>query len=108
MAQLFSVVGNAPPWYLCRMEPPRHIPRFLSRLAEAAKGLLLGRKKPPAPPPPTMIGLPPSARGLTGRPADIADHASEVAREWEDVGEAYVQKRIRELGIPDQQIGAGL
>lgn len=53
-----------------------------------------------------MIGLPPSARGLTGRPADIAEHASEVAREWEHVAEAYVQKRMRALGIPDHQIGA--
>ena len=53
-----------------------------------------------------MIGLPPSARGLTGRPADIAEHASEVAHEWADVGEVYVQKRMRELGIPDHQIGA--
>ena len=53
-----------------------------------------------------MIGLPPSARGLTGRPADIAEHASQVAREWEDVAESYVQKRMRELGIPEGQIGA--
>jgi hypothetical protein len=30
---------------------------------------------------PTMIGLPPSARG--GRPADIAAHASQVAQEEE-------------------------
>jgi hypothetical protein len=53
-----------------------------------------------------MIGPPPSARGLTGRPADIAEHASQVAREWEDVAESYVQKRMRELGIPEVQIGA--
>jgi hypothetical protein len=53
-----------------------------------------------------MIGLPPSARGLTGRPKDIAEHAKQVAREWEDVGEAYVQKRMRELGIEESQIGA--
>jgi hypothetical protein len=56
--------------------------------------------------PPGMIGLPPSARGLTGRPKDIAEHASQVAWEWEDVGESYVQKRMRELGIPEDQIGA--
>jgi hypothetical protein len=48
-----------------------------------------------------MIGLLPSARGLTGRPADIVQHVQQVAREWE-----YVQKRMRELGIPDHQIGA--
>jgi hypothetical protein len=100
-SKLAGVVGNVPPWYLFRMEPPR----FLSRLAEAAKGVL-GRKKPAAPPPPAMIGLPPSARGLTGRPTAFTEHASEVAREWQDVGEAYVQKRMRELGIPGHQIGA--
>jgi hypothetical protein len=86
------------------MEPPHHIPRFLSRLVEASKGLL--RREKPAATPPAMIGLPPSARGLTGRPVNIAAHASAVAREWEDVTEAYVQKRMRELGIPDHQIGA--
>jgi hypothetical protein len=53
-----------------------------------------------------MIGLPPSARGMTGRPLDIADHARAVACEWDDVGEAYVQKKMRELGIADNRIGA--
>jgi hypothetical protein len=85
------------------MEPPRRITRFLSRLAVAARGLLRREK---APDPPAMIGLPPSARGLTGRPADIAEHASQVAREWEDVGEAYVQDTMRELGIAEHRIGA--
>ena len=37
-----------------------------------------------------MSGIPPSQRG--GRPADIAVHASQVAQEWEDVGEAYVRQ----------------
>src|SRR5271155_4855106 len=54
-------------------------------------------------PRPAMIGVPPSARG--GRPADIAVHASQVAQEWEDVGERYVRRRMRELGIPENQIG---
>jgi hypothetical protein len=54
---------------------------------------------------PAMIGLPPSARGFTGRPANIADHASAVAQEWEDVGERYFQNRMRELGIPEHLIG---
>jgi hypothetical protein len=35
----------------------------------------------------------------------LAEHASQVAREWEDVGESYVRKRMHELGIPDNQIG---
>ncbi len=52
-----------------------------------------------------MIGLPPSARRLTGRPQAIADHASEVAQEWEDVGERYMQRRMRELGIPEELVG---
>jgi hypothetical protein len=54
---------------------------------------------------PAMIGLPPSARGLTGRPADIAEHASEVAWEWEDVAERYIRRRIRELGIEERLNG---
>jgi hypothetical protein len=53
-----------------------------------------------------MIGPPPSARGLTGRPPDIAEHASEVAREWEAVAESYIQKTMRKLGIPERRIGA--
>lgn len=48
--------------------------------------------------PPGMIGPPPSARG--GRPADPGLHARQIAREWEDVGESYVERRNRELGIP--------
>src|SRR4051794_41925171 len=54
-------------------------------------------------PPKGMSGPPPSARG--GRPADAGLHASEIAREWEDVGEGYVRRRMRELGIPGHQIG---
>jgi hypothetical protein len=54
-------------------------------------------------PPKGMIGLPPSQRG--GRPADIADHASQVAQEWEEVGERYMRRRMRELGIPEDQSG---
>jgi hypothetical protein len=75
----------------------------LGRLAQALKGIAgkFRRQKPPA-----MIGLPPSSRGLTGRPADPASHAQEVAREWEDVGEAYVQKTMRGLGIAEHRISA--
>ncbi len=85
------------------METPRHPGRLVGRLVEALKGIAakLRREKPPA-----MVGLPPSARGLTGRPADPALHAKEVAREWEDVAESYIQERMRQLGIPDHQIGA--
>ena len=54
-------------------------------------------------PPPGMIGPPPSARG--GRPADPGLHAQQIAREWEDVGESYVHRRMTELGIPDDQRG---
>jgi hypothetical protein len=85
------------------MEPPRHPGRLFGRLVEALKRLAgkFRREKPPA-----MIGPPPSARGLTGRPADPTLHAKEVAREWEDVAESYIQERMRQLGIPDHQIGA--
>ncbi len=62
-------------------------------------------EKPHDEPPPAMIGLPPSARGLTGRRADIAEHASQVAAEWEDVGDSDVRKRMKEMGIPDGTIG---
>jgi hypothetical protein len=50
-----------------------------------------------------MTGIPPSARG--GRSVDIAAHASEIAQEWEDVGEIYVRRRMKELGIPTPLIG---
>jgi hypothetical protein len=102
------VVGRASAWYPFPMEPPRHILRVLTRLGRATKELAgkLRRAKRSVEPAPAMIGLPPSARGLTGRPAGIAEHASELAREWEDVVEVYVQKTMRELGIADDRIGA--
>jgi hypothetical protein len=52
---------------------------------------------------PGMTGIPPSARG--GRPAHPGLHASQLAQEWEDVGERYVRRRMRALGIPDALIG---
>ena len=51
-----------------------------------------------------MIGAPPSARFPAG-PADPAEHAVRSAHEWEDVAEVYVQKRMRQLGVPERQIG---
>jgi hypothetical protein len=62
-------------------------------------------EEPPDEPTPGMIGLPPSARGLSGRPQDIADQASAMAQEWEDVGDRHVRRRMEELGIPEGQIG---
>jgi hypothetical protein len=50
-----------------------------------------------------MTGEPPSARG--GRPADPGLHAQQIAQEWEDVGESYVSRRNRELGIPNAMNG---
>lgn len=88
------------------MNPLRNISRLFNRLVEAATGLAAWLRPRAAKPPPGMIGLPPSARGLTGRPADPAEHAKLVAREWEEVIEAYTQKRMRELGIPEHSIGA--
>ncbi len=57
---------------------------------------------PDPPPPPGVIGTPPSAR----RPIDPKEHAVQIAREWADVAETYVQRRMRELGIPEERIGA--
>jgi hypothetical protein len=105
-AEFLTFAGKAGSWYPFGMEPPRRLHRFLSRLVEAATGLLRPEKPPPSEPPPVMIGLPPSARELTGRPADIVQHAQQVARDWEDVAEDFVQTRMRELGIPDHQIGS--
>ncbi len=82
------------------MKDSRRLRRFLSRIVGLFRSV-----KPPADFSP-MIGLPPSARGLTGRSSDSAQHASQVSREWEEVAEAYVQRRMRELGIPEHQIGA--
>ena len=53
-----------------------------------------------------MIGTPPSARGLSPIPTDPAEHAVRFAREWHDVAETYVQRRMRDLGIPEDRIGA--
>jgi hypothetical protein len=58
------------------------------------------------PKPPCMIGPSPSERGLPAVPADPAVHARRVAREWSDVGEAYARRRMRELGVPEEQIGS--
>jgi hypothetical protein len=53
---------------------------------------------------PAMIGTPPSAR-YPAVPADPGEHAIRSAHEWEDVAEACVQKRMRQLGVPERQIG---
>lgn len=53
-----------------------------------------------------MIGPSPSERGLPAIPADPAEHAVRSAREWQDVAETFVQRRMRELGIPEDKIGA--
>ena len=56
--------------------------------------------------PPGLTGPSPSERGLPAVPADPAEHARRVAREWHDVGETYVRRRMKELGIPDAMIGS--
>lgn len=52
--------------------------------------------------PPGMTGTPPSRR----RPTDPVRHAVQTAREWEDVAESYVRRRMRELDVPEGKIGA--
>jgi hypothetical protein len=59
------------------------------------------------PNPPDMIGPSPSERGLPAVPANKAAHAQQVAREWRDVAETYIRRRMKELGIPEEMIGAG-
>jgi hypothetical protein len=78
-------------------QPGVNEPEFSSSTIARRCGIRYHRpmtEKPPDEPTPGMIGLPPSARGLSGRPQDIADHASAVAQEWEDVGERYVRRRM--------------
>ena len=43
--------------------------------------------------------------GLSGRPLNIADHATQVAVERNDVAETYVRKRMKQPGVPDNQSG---
>ena len=85
------------------MESSKRRHHLFTRLANAVKALT-GRLRLKADPP-GMIGLPPSARGLTGRPADPALHAEAVAYEWADVADAYSRTRMRDLGIRDDKIG---
>ena len=54
---------------------------------------------------PAMIGLAPRRAVSPAGQRDIAEHASEVAREWDDVAESYVRRRRRELGVPENMIG---
>jgi hypothetical protein len=54
---------------------------------------------------PGMIGEPPSAR-YPAIPAEPVEHAVRSAREWRDVAETYVEKRMKELGIPKDNVGA--
>jgi hypothetical protein len=77
-------------------------PRDFGRLAQALKGIAgkLRHQKPP-----TMIGLPPSARGLKTIPDDIEEHAKDFAAcNWEPL-EAIARKRMREVGVPEDRIG---
>jgi hypothetical protein len=73
------------------MEPFRPIRRFLSRLAEAAKGFQR-RKQHPAPPPPAMIGLPPSQRPLWHNPAA---HAKDFAHRYAHDLDLAVTEQMR-------------
>lgn len=55
---------------------------------------------------PGMTGPSPSERGLPAVPADPAEHARRVAREWQDVAESFARRRMKELGLPPEQIGS--
>ena len=46
-------------------------------------------------------------RGLAIEHSNLdARQERSVAREWSDVAATYVQRRMKELGIPDDKIGA--
>jgi hypothetical protein len=74
-------------------------------MAAAGKGLAIKlRLWRPGEPAAAVIGMPPSAR-FPAIPTDPAKHALRSAHEWADVAETYVQERMRQLGIPERQIG---
>jgi hypothetical protein len=79
--------------------------RIVSRIAAVAQGLRVKlRPSRVREPTPAVIGTPPSAR-FPAIPADPAEHAVLSAHELADAAETYVQKRMRQLGIPERQIG---
>lgn len=57
----------------------------------------------PDKPPPGMIGRPPSASQV---PLDAGLHARDFARRYAEPLDGYCRARMRELGIPDEKIGA--
>jgi hypothetical protein len=79
--------------------------QIIGRIAAAAKGLAVKQRSRRArEPTPAMIGMPPSERydAILAHPAE---HAAQSAHEWADVAEAYIQQRMRQLAIPERQIG---
>src|SRR4051795_4147777 len=57
----------------------------------------------PENPPPGMIGTPPSASQV---PLDPGLHARDFARRYARPLDGYCEARMRQLGIPEDQIGA--
>jgi hypothetical protein len=87
------------------MKLPPEVSRLLSRLADAAKGLL--RRQKPVESLPAMIGLPPSARGLFIRPIpeNIDEHLKEFCTRYWGMMEETVTRRMRTVGVPEERIG---
>jgi hypothetical protein len=71
---------------------------LISRIKAAASGLA-ARLRPHRP---AMIGTPPSARPMWHDPAA---HARDFAERYADPMEIIVAQRMRDLGLPDNQIG---
>jgi hypothetical protein len=87
------------------MSASRGWQRIISRIAAVAKRLAVKLRLWRAGEPiPAMIGTPPSAR-FPAIPIDPAEHALRSAHDWADVAETYAQERMRQLGIPERQIG---
>jgi hypothetical protein len=79
--------------------------RIVGRISAMRIGLAFKlRRRRAGAPLPTMIGTPPSAR-FAAVPTDPAEHALRSAHQWADVAESYVQRRMRQPGIPERQIG---
>jgi hypothetical protein len=81
--------------------------RIWERVLESARELLWRQRPdgaapvpPETPPAPPRRLLPPETV-----PADPAEHARQFARDWADRFEAYAQRRMRQVGVPEDGIG---
>ncbi len=77
---------------------------FIARLKAVAKGLAGKlRRQEPAPPP---LLRRPNLTAPERIPADPIEHAEDFALRYFEPLDGYTRRRMRELGIPDDRIGA--